>query len=113
MGLDELARERQSEAERRFLAAPLGGPVKPVEHPRLVGGGDPPAIVGDDDLRALLRARCLEQDAAAFVGVGEGIAELPLRLGLAVRWRSCPDPERQKPLPSMDVAPGLSPRDKP
>ena len=57
MRLDELAGQRQAEAERRLAATPASAtPVEAVEHARQVLGGDARAIVADADHRLLLVA---------------------------------------------------------
>src|SRR3954452_22172016 len=73
MGLDELAGERQAEAERRIAA--LGGAVEAVRDPGLLGRRDAAAIVGDGNLGLAPVAGGAQQDATALVGMREGVLE--------------------------------------
>ena len=68
MRLDELASQRQAEAERRLAPHPaLLDPVEAVEDSWQIGGGDAHAIVADLDYRALLVAARTEANLTAAV----------------------------------------------
>ncbi len=76
MRLDELPGERKAEAERRPVgAARFGGAREAVEDSGLVRRSDPAAIVRDGDRRFLAVAGGVEQDPAAFPGIGDCVLE--------------------------------------
>src|SRR5678816_3921235 len=70
VGFDELARQRQSQSERRLAPdALLHDPVEAVEYARQVFGGDSRTVVADADHGLVIVPIRLEDDPAFPVGV--------------------------------------------
>jgi len=73
MGLDELAGERQAKTKCRLTAG--AGAMKAGEDLRLVFLGDTGTIVDDRHNRLFVIPARLQPDMAAFLGIGDGVAQ--------------------------------------